>query len=36
MTITDYATLGFVGCLLALIAIVDDWGQDALRKAYHR
>ena len=33
MTITDFATLGIVGCLLALIAIVDDWGSPMLQKA---
>ncbi len=36
MTITDWATLGFVGCLLSLIAIIDDWGSPLLTKAAHR
>ncbi len=36
MTITDWAGLGIVGCLLVLVAIVDDWGSPVLQRAVKR
>jgi hypothetical protein len=36
MTITDFATLGLVGTLLILVAIVDDWGSPLLQRYAHR
>ena len=36
MTITDFATLGIVGCLLILVALVEDWGTPMLQRAAQR
>ncbi len=36
MTITDFAGLGIVGCLLILVALIDDWGSPMLQRAVHR
>ena len=35
MTVVDFATLGIVGCLLILVALVDAWGTPMLERAAH-
>ncbi len=36
MSVTDFVTLGLLGCILSLVAIVSDWGDDALQRAIRR